>query len=66
MFAEDLKLTTVLMLAMSFLIIGGENDGEPDAAAVVGGGSVDFACKREATPIKTNLSVPIAAGMVTA
>ena len=30
------------------------------------GGSVAFACKREATPIKRNLLVPIAAGMVTA
>ena len=30
------------------------------------GVTIAFACKREATPIKINLSVPIAAGMVTA
>ena len=29
------------------------------------GGSVAFACKREATPIKRKLLVPIAAGMLT-
>ena len=32
----------------------------------VRGVPIAFACKREETPIKRNLSVPIAAGMVTA
>ena len=41
-------------------------DGGVAVRFVIRGVPIAFACKREATPIKRKLLVPIAAGMVTA